>query len=200
MPGVPPDALANVKRGLKNIFSRKKKDKSRDMAASEGSGTAMGGASSQQTTSIMPQIAEPATTAESKNIDLNPITTVDDTSAGTATATTSGMADTVTNPRVDQSVMDPMKLDAKIPAEGMSATSGPLSDDLGAMAVSEEQGLGMAEGGGGEEMKNDMAATGGQGGMATTDEVMAMESKAEEGGMAPAAEIGMKTAETMAQA
>ena len=92
------------------------------------------------------------------------------------------------------------KLDAKLPAEGMSATSGPLSDDLGAMAVSEEKGLGMEErettGGMKKDMADDIAAAAKFEGMG---EGTGMGMKSEDAGMGTAAAAengGMKT-ETM---
>ena len=64
--------------------------------------------------SSIPQIAEPANVEQSKNIDLDPY----------ASSTRAVRTETSAHE-------DPMaKLDAKPPAEGMSATSGPLSHDL----------------------------------------------------------------------
>ena len=64
--------------------------------------------------SSIPQIAEPANVEQSKNIDLDPY----------ASSTRPVSAE----PSVQEGSM--AKLDAKLPADGMSATSGPLSDDL----------------------------------------------------------------------
>ena len=83
--------------------------------------------------------------SESKNIDLNP-------SASDVVPSTSMQSATE-----DVKTPEPGKLDSsKLPAEGMSATSGPLSDDLGAGYGEDTRASVEGEGGKamkGEEMK-----------------------------------------------
>lgn len=69
----------------------------------------------------IPQISEPTTVSESKNIDLNPVSSASKTAERGANTTADDIQDTAKGMS---------KLDTKPPAEGMSATSGPLSDDL----------------------------------------------------------------------
>ena len=67
-----------------------------------------------ETESSIPQIAEPVNVKQSKNIDLDPY----------------GLSTKAVGAEPSTQVDDVAKLDAKPPAEGMSATSGPLSHDL----------------------------------------------------------------------
>ena len=69
----------------------------------------------------IPQISEPTTVSESKNIDLNLVSSIPEaTEAGSSTIAK----------ETQDTTKEISKLDTKPPAEGMSATSGPLSDDL----------------------------------------------------------------------
>ncbi|MCJ1430949.1 hypothetical protein MMC27_000299, partial [Xylographa pallens] len=132
-----PDALAQVKKGLKGLFSRKKRDRNRVGQEAPNAPSNATYSSAGETTassygaeqvahsgtgndSNIPQILEPVNVEESRNIDLNP-----------------SSENNLKNAQVDASAghesvlpkLEPMK--PKLPAEGMSATSGPLSDDLG---------------------------------------------------------------------
>lgn len=69
----------------------------------------------------IPQISEPTTVSESKNIDLKPESSAPKAAEASAGTTTEAPQDTA---------KEISKLDTKLPAEGMSATSGPLRDDL----------------------------------------------------------------------
>ncbi|MCJ1282381.1 hypothetical protein MMC26_001704 [Xylographa opegraphella] len=137
MPGVPPDALAQVKKGLKGLFSRKKRERSRAEQGAPNassnttySSTGVTNASiygAEQATrsgaghdSTIPQIMEPNNVEESRNIDLNP-------------ASENELEQTQVDASTDHESLLPKlePMEPKLPAEGMSATSGPLSDDLG---------------------------------------------------------------------
>lgn len=89
--------------------------------AMPGLGASDSSASPTAPRTTIPQISEPATVSESKNIDLNPVSSTSET----AENNTKTVADDVQNTTKGMS-----KLDTNPPAEGMSATSGPLSDDL----------------------------------------------------------------------
>ncbi|MCJ1405427.1 hypothetical protein MMC11_008655 [Xylographa trunciseda] len=137
MPGVPPDALAHVKKGLKGLFSRKKRDRSRteqealtapsNAAYSSAGETTASSYGAEQirhsgigNDSTIPQILEPLNVGESRNIDLNP---------SSESNLKSAQADAAADHESILPKLEP--LEPKLPAEGMSATSGPLSDDLG---------------------------------------------------------------------
>ncbi|KAL9119817.1 MAG: hypothetical protein Q9187_003631 [Circinaria calcarea] len=171
--------MAQVKKGLKSLFSRKKKDKhqstqpasvpssapaaasqaapqlapiSQDPPIAAGSQhppeTHVPGADPVKQTmpeeqaipalqasessanpsaphTSIPQISEPNTVSESKNIDLNPVSSTPKAAETSANIVTDAPQDTAK----EISKLD-TKLDTKLPAEGMSATSGPLRDDL----------------------------------------------------------------------
>ena len=69
--------------------------------------------------STIPQILEPVNVEESRNIDLNP--TSEDNLKKTQVEASAD----------HESVLPKLEpMESKLPAEGMSATSGPLSDDL----------------------------------------------------------------------
>ncbi|MCJ1377470.1 hypothetical protein MMC17_000565 [Xylographa soralifera] len=137
MPGVPPDALAQVKKGFKGLFSRKKRDRSRaeqeaPNAPSNATYSSAGEANAssygaEQVThsgtgndSTIPQISEPVNVEESRNIDLDP-------------SSETNLKSTRVDASADHESLLPKlePMEPKLPAEGMSATSGPLSDDLG---------------------------------------------------------------------
>jgi len=121
MPGVPPDAIAQVKRGLKGLFSRKKRDKYQQAGESSsgaqttsaytgGSGTNGGQQFPPPPSSKPPQLTEPPA---GKPIDLDPSSPSNNLPSA-------------------QEVGPPVP--SKASAEGMSATSGPLTDELGEFA------------------------------------------------------------------
>ncbi|MCJ1477846.1 hypothetical protein MMC13_006519 [Lambiella insularis] len=142
MPGVPPDTLDQVKKGLKGLFSRKRRNKSQlesdastfssAAEASQGRAAAMhhDTPASQPTEnrSTIPQISEPANVEESKNIDLDPSSPYNRGILPTGNASTQPP---VASSELSSAQSILPKLEPKVPAEGMSATSGPLSDELG---------------------------------------------------------------------
>ena len=84
------------------------------------------------TSSGTPQISEPANVSQSKNIDLNPSFAPPAVPAASVPSTTD--AEAMKSAPQDPSTTDTAdatKFEPRPPAEGMSATSGPLSDDLG---------------------------------------------------------------------
>ncbi|MCJ1395628.1 hypothetical protein MMC18_008514 [Xylographa bjoerkii] len=132
-----PDALGQVKKGLKGLFSRKKRPRSQAVQEAPGAPSNAAYSSAGETTassygaeqvthagtgndSTVPQILEPLNVEESRNINLDP-------------SSEHNLKSAPTNASVDhESILPKLEpLEPKLPAEGMSATSGPLSDDLG---------------------------------------------------------------------
>ena len=96
-------------------------------AASAASAGATGGASTSEP--LSPQIAEPSKVQEAKDIDINPNTT--DTT-GILTDESKPVEKSETTAKEPKANADslPPPVETKKPAEGMSATSGPMDDSL----------------------------------------------------------------------